>query len=364
MTPATSDTSRRTVLRGSLIAAGGTVAALSVRGVARATAELPTASADAALASATACTTLTPEETQGPFWVDERLLRSDVRADSATGAVQAGVPLTLTINLQDAGADCSAQVGAYVDIWHANAQGTYSDVSGSGNPDNTGVDWLRGYQVSDANGSVTFTTIMPGWYASRTIHIHFRVRVGLDDATTVNVTSQLFFDESVNTAVLATSDYQKSGTRDTTNGTDALYDASLLVPVTGSVTAGYAGSFTVNLDFGDGADTTPTTTPTTEPDTIVRARLASATVVVGALGRRRVLARIKAHERVTARVRLVRGDDVLASRRFGWLPRGRSTLRLRVPRSVEAGRARVLVTLADKSGNTKAARQRVHVPRS
>jgi len=363
MTPPSSDTTRRTVLRGSLIAAGGTVAALSVRGVARATAEMPTASADAALASATACTTLTPEETQGPFWVDERLLRSDVRADSATGAVQAGVPLTLTINLQDAGADCSPQVGAYVDIWHANAPGTYSDVSGSGNPDNTGVDWLRGYQVSDASGSVTFTTIMPGWYTSRTIHIHFRVRVGLDDATTVNFTSQLFFDESVNTAVLATSDYQKSGTRDTTNSTDALYDASLLVPVTGSVTAGYAGGFTVNLDFGDGVDTTPTTA-TTEPDTVVRARLASATVVVSTFGRRRVLARIKAHERVTARVRLVRGDDVLASRRFGWLPRGRSPLRLRVPRSVEPGKAKVLVTLADKAGNTKATRLRVRVPKS
>jgi protocatechuate 3,4-dioxygenase beta subunit len=77
--------------------------------------------------------------------------------------VQTGIPLTLTIKLQDAGSSCSPQQGAYVDIWHANAQGAYSDVSGSGNPNNIGVDWLRGYQVSDENGEVTFTTIYPGW---------------------------------------------------------------------------------------------------------------------------------------------------------------------------------------------------------
>lgn len=346
-----SDQTRRTVLR-----AGAVTAA--VTGV---VAAVPTASSRAALATSTACTTLTEELTQGPFWVDERLERSDIRADSETGAIRPGIPLTLTINLQDAGAGCAPQVGAYVDIWHADAQGTYSDVSGSGNPDNRGVDWLRGYQVSDENGSVTFTTIWPGWYVGRTIHIHLRVRLTLADDTEVNVTSQLFFDETVSDTVVATSAYQKSGTR-TRNATDNLYDAALLVPVTGSTAAGYAGSFTVNLDFGDGTDDGGTvTTPSTGDDTLVDARVVRA-LAVRRHGRRTVRVVLAADEKVTARLRLVRGDDVLAVRRWGWLPTGRRTLRLRVPRGVTAGRARVLLTLADAAGNTKIVRRPVEVP--
>jgi protocatechuate 3,4-dioxygenase beta subunit len=353
--------SRRSVLRTGALGGAAVLGALSLRGFAEtAVASVPTASARAALATSTGCTTLTEELTQGPFWVDEKLNRSDIRPDSGTGAVQAGVPLTLTINLQDAGAGCVPQVGAYVDIWHANAQGAYSDVSGSGNPDNVGVDWLRGYQVSDDNGSVTFTTVMPGYYVSRTIHIHFRVRLTLADDSEVNFTSQLFFDETVNAAVLATSAYQQSQARDTLNSTDQLYDAALLVPVTGSATAGYAGAFTVNLDFGDGAGTT-TTTPATADDTVVDARIVRATVV---RGKRHRIVRvvIRNDEKVTAKVRLVRGDRVLAKKTWGWLPRGRRVLKLRVPDSVPFGRARVMVTFADAAGNNLVSRKPVHVP--
>lgn len=351
--------SRRVFLRTGTLGGAAVLGALSVRGFAEtALAAVPSASARAALATSTGCTTLTEELTQGPFWVDEKLNRSDVRTDSVTGAVQAGVPLTLTINLQDAGAGCDPQVGAYVDIWHANAQGAYSDVSGSGNPDNVGVDWLRGYQVSDGNGSVTFTTVMPGYYVSRTIHIHFRVRLTLADDSEVNFTSQLFFDESVNAAVLATSAYQKSQARDTVNSADQLYDAALLVPVTGSADAGYAGAFTVNLDFGDGATTT--TTPSTPDDTVVDARIARATVVRGK--RHRVVrVVIRNEEKVTAKVRLVRGDTVLAMKTWGWLPRGRRVLKLRIPDSIPAGRARVMVTFADAAGNSLVDRKVVHV---
>lgn len=359
--------SRRVILRTGALGSAAVLGTLSLRGFAEtAMAAVPSASARAALATSTGCTTLTEELTQGPFWVDEKLNRSDVRSDSGTGAVQSGVPLTLTINLQDAGAGCDPQVGAYVDIWHANAQGAYSDVSGSGNPDNVGVDWLRGYQVSDDNGSVTFTTVMPGYYVSRTIHIHFRVRLTLADDSEVNFTSQLFFDESVNAAVLATSAYQKSQARDTLNSTDQLYDAALLVPVTGSVDTGYAGAFTVNLDFGDGATTTTTTsttTPSTPDDTVVDARIARAIVVRGK--RHRVVrVVIRNDEKVTAKVRLVRGDTVLVKKTWGWLPKGRRVLKLRIPDSVHAGRARVMVTFADAAGNSLVDRKRVQLPRA
>jgi hypothetical protein len=95
-------------------------------------------------------------------------------------------------------------------------------------------------------------------------------------------------------------------------------DAALLVPVTGSVDAGYAGAFTVNLDFGDGATTT--TTPSTPDDTVVDARIARATVVRGK--RRRVVrVVIRNDEKVTAKVRLVRGDTVLAKKTWGCCPR-------------------------------------------
>lgn len=353
--------SRRAVLRTGALGGVAVFGALSVRGLAEsAMAAVPSASSRAALATSTGCTTLTEELTQGPFWVDEKLNRSDVRPDSDTGTVQAGIPLTLTINLQDAGAGCVPQVGAYVDIWHANAQGTYSDVSGSGNPNNIGVDWLCGYQVSDDNGSVTFTTVMPGYYTSRTIHIHFRVRLTLADDSEVNFTSQLYFDESVNSAVLANSAYQKTQARDTMNSTDQLYDDALLVPVTGSTTAGYAGAFTVNLDFGDGAGTT---TPSTADDTVVDARIARAVVVRGK--RHRVVrVVIRNDEKVTAKVRLVRGDTVLAMKTWGWLPTGRRVLKLRIPDSLHAGRARVVVTFADAAGNSLVDRKVVHLPRA
>ncbi|RLV49844.1 hypothetical protein D9V37_08125 [Nocardioides mangrovicus] len=353
--------SRRTVLRAGAASGIGAVLATEILGAVRDTAfAVPTASSRAALATSTACTTLTKEETQGPFWVDEKLERSDIRTDTeGTTGTQAGVPLTLTINLQDAGASCAPQAGAYVDIWHANNQGAYSDVSGSGNPDNVGQNWLRGYQVSDANGSVTFTTVMPGWYTSRTIHIHFRVRLTLSDSSTVNFTSQLYFDDTINSAVLATSGYKSEANRDTYNSGDQLYDATLQVPLTGDTTSGYAGSFTANLDFGDDSSTSTSSSST---DQTVSATLVSA-VAKRRSRRRLVVVRLNAGERVTGRVRLVRHDTVLAHRRWGWLAQGAHTLRVKVPRKVAHGDAKVLVNLADASGNTWYAVRRVHVPR-
>ena len=140
-------------------------------------------------------------------------------------------------------------------MWHANAIGQYSDeAAGMGQSNTQGETWLRGYQVSDANGNVSFKTIYPGWYAGRTIHIHVEAR--LFDAsgnTTYAFTSQLFFDDAVNDVVMATSPYNSRGTRDTRNAQDSIYgiNSSLLVDLAAMPdgTKGYVATVALGLNL-------------------------------------------------------------------------------------------------------------------
>ncbi|MBI1826584.1 MAG: intradiol ring-cleavage dioxygenase [Planctomycetes bacterium] len=172
-----------------------------------------------------------PSETEGPFWVDEMLNRSDIRSDPTTGQLQAGVPLRLAINVSEIQAgSCSPVAGAYVDIWHCNALGAYSDEPvGMGNPNTLGQRWLRGYQVSDAHGNVRFLTIYPGWYMGRTVHVHFRIRKFSGSTVTFNFTSQMYFDDAVSNAIYAsTAPYSThTGRNPASNGQDNLYNSAL-----------------------------------------------------------------------------------------------------------------------------------------
>ena len=161
------------------------------------------------------CTPATPTVTEGPYWVDEKLFRSDIRTDPSPGTSRDGVPLTLVINVQNlSGGSCTALAGAYVDIWHCDAKGIYSDEStynpggGTGSVNTKGQKFLRGYQVTDDNGQVRFATIYPGWYAGRTIHIHMRVRTYSGNTVLSNFVSQIFFDEAINDTVMAQSAYR------------------------------------------------------------------------------------------------------------------------------------------------------------
>jgi len=163
----------------------------------------------------------TPSETEGPYWVDEQLNRSDIRTDPSTGVVSAGFPLALGITVSRiTGGTIVPLSGAYVDIWHCNASGLYSDESAN---NTVGQKYLRGYQVADAHGNVRFLTIYPGWYSGRTVHIHFRVRLYSGSSTSLNFTSQLFFDESVTTTIFGLSPYAQRPNRDTFNATDMIY---------------------------------------------------------------------------------------------------------------------------------------------
>jgi protocatechuate 3,4-dioxygenase beta subunit len=159
-----------------------------------------------------------PSATEGPYWVDEMLNRSDIRVDPADGSVRPGVLLALSINVhQVTSAGCVPLAGAHVDIWHCDAAGTYSDEAANGS---VGKKFLRGYQISDDSGAVQFTTIYPGWYSGRTVHIHVRVRTFSGSQVLDEFTSQFFFDDSLTDQVFTQSPYNTRLARDTRNAND------------------------------------------------------------------------------------------------------------------------------------------------
>ncbi len=185
-----------------------------------------------------------PEVTEGPYYVDVDLVRSDIRADTGSGEAKAGAPLVLTFNVsQVSGSSCAPLAGATVEIWHCDAAGVYSGVSDPGF-NTEGQNWLRGAQVTDASGQASFTTIYPGWYSGRAVHIHFKVH---PDENKV-FTSQLFFDDALSQQVFAQAPYTvKSSTPDTLNSTDNIYQDLLLLTAAKSG-EGYAASFAIGID--------------------------------------------------------------------------------------------------------------------
>ena len=196
-------------------------AALATLGVAGAT--LLAGRALAQGTRAPACV-LTPAQTEGPYFVDEKLERSDVRSDPSDGSVRPGVPLALQLRVSwVGGAACRPVSGAIVDVWNCDAAGIYSDVNDM-RLGTRGSKFLRGYQVTDAEGRVRFTTIYPGAYPGRAVHIHFKVRTG-GSVRTREFTSQLYFDDTLTDRVHARPPYADAGTRRTRNEGDGLYRA-------------------------------------------------------------------------------------------------------------------------------------------
>src|SRR6185295_8143774 len=178
-----------------LLGAGG-LAALGAGGLAALGAGRP-----AAAAPPGACE-VRPALTEGPYFVDARLERSDIRSDPADGALRPGAPLRLALRVSrlSAGA-CAPLPGAMVDVWHCDAAGVYSDAADPGGS-TVGRKFLRGYQTTGADGLVGFTTIYPGAYPGRAVHIHFKVRTG-GGGRGREFTSQLFFDDALTDQVLA-----------------------------------------------------------------------------------------------------------------------------------------------------------------
>ncbi len=188
-----------------------------------------------------------PEVTEGPYYVDEDLDRSDIRSDPTTGEVKDGALLALTFNIsQISNGGCAPLEGAKVEIWHCDAEGIYSDVSDP-SFNTEGQKFLRGYQVTDANGQATFLTIYPGWYSGRTVHIHFKVHQDTSDQGRV-FTSQLFFDDSLSDQVFSQAPYASKGQRNTLNSNDNIYQDVLLLDVV-QTSDGYASAFDIGLQL-------------------------------------------------------------------------------------------------------------------
>jgi protocatechuate 3,4-dioxygenase beta subunit len=172
---------------------------------------------------------LTPDLTEGPFFIDEKLMRS-VLVSGEEKNVSSGCPLELTLGLfRVEGSACMPLTGTQIDIWHADVDSIYSDVD-SGffqQAATTGKQFLRGYQLTNKEGVVSFKTVYPGWYGSRAIHIHFKVRMPVSSGgSAYEFTSQMFFDETVNDAVMAMRSYSTRGQRNVLNKTDQVFNGT------------------------------------------------------------------------------------------------------------------------------------------
>jgi protocatechuate 3,4-dioxygenase beta subunit len=193
-----------------------------------------------------------PALTEGPYFVDARLHRSDIRSDPTDGSVRPGAPLRLALRVSRlARGACAPLPGATVDLWHCDAQGVYSDArdpSGS----TVGRKFLRGYQTTDGDGLVRFTTIYPGAYRGRAVHIHFKIRSAAAGGRVHDFTSQLFFDDALSEQVYARPPYAGRAGQHLPNARDGIYrnaGAQLTLAVTPAA-PGYAATFELALETG------------------------------------------------------------------------------------------------------------------
>ena len=195
--------------------------------------------------SSAACV-LTPEATEGPFYLDLDKVRSDITDGKD------GTPLDLKITVVDA-TGCTPIKDAAIDVWHCDAGGVYSGFGqastggpGGGQSATDDQTFLRGTQVTDANGLGQFQTIYPGWYRGRAVHIHMKVHVG----GSVVHTGQLFFDDGLTDQVYGSAPYSSRGTPDVRNSADDIYRsagaASAVLAMTPSGN-GYVGDITVGV---------------------------------------------------------------------------------------------------------------------
>lgn len=239
--------------------AGATAAAATAALAPTAPPALPT---DTATVAATATTVVAavatplpacvvrPEQTEGPYFVDVMLNRSDIRSDPADGSVRPGAPLSLQFNVTRIGDDCVPLAGAMVDIWHCDAGGIYSGVNDPNSGSTEGSQFLRGYQLTDAGGAAAFTTIYPGWYRGRTAHIHFKIRTQ-EGGANYEFTSQLYFDDSFTDQVYTREPYNARGDRDTRNGNDGIFGdgGELLTLNVVESGDGYAAVFDIGMQM-------------------------------------------------------------------------------------------------------------------
>jgi len=189
----------------------------------------------AGVASGVVRCVLTPEQTEGPYYIANEKLRRDI----AEG--RPGTPLILRTTVVDA-STCRPVRGAAVDIWHGDAAGVYSGF-GAGAASRT---FMRGIQKTDAKGLAVFRTVYPGWYQGRTVHIHVKVHLG---ASVVH-TGQLYFPDAVTDAVYRKAPYSARPGRSTRNANDSVFvngGRNSLLAVHANGAAGYVATITMGV---------------------------------------------------------------------------------------------------------------------
>ena len=179
-----------------------------------------------------------PTETEGPF--PTKSPASYVRSDITDG--RNGHKMTAKITIGNSNNNCNPLAGAIVDIWHCDAEGNYSEYGGTGmqSTNYQSVHFLRGRQTTDSNGLVTFTSIFPGWYSGRAMHIHVHVYNASGNSLKV---TQIAFPEGTGTAVALVNGYNKGMSGYTYNKNDNVFSDDTsgieIATVTGSTSAGF-----------------------------------------------------------------------------------------------------------------------------
>lgn len=229
-----------------------------------------TPSATAGSATTASVVAEIPDETAGPYPGDgsngadvlekSGIVRSDIRSSIDGGTAATGVPMTLTLTILDIANGSVPFRNAAVYVWHCDAAGGYSMYS-QGIQNET---YLRGVQVTDSDGKVTYTSIYPACYMGRWPHIHFEVYPTVDDitdSTKAIATSQVALPQDISETVYALSEYKGSSSNlsqvslnsDNVFGDDG--GALQLAQVNGGTSSGYQVALTAAVDT--------TTTPST-----------------------------------------------------------------------------------------------------
>ena len=237
------NSSRKIRRREALAVLGSSVGAALI-GCGASPASPSTTGSDVAAGGSAACA-VTPSETEGPYGDRIGMVSNQTyyRRDITEG--KSGLPLALTLTIVNANNACSPTPDATVEIWQCDAAGNYSEYAQPGF-NGTGQTFLRGLQVTDANGKVTFNTIYPGWYPGRATHIHVNVFRG----GSLVKTTQIAFPESVSAAVYGSGVYAAKGQNTTTNRGDNVFADGVdleLATLTGTVAGGYTGTLQIGL---------------------------------------------------------------------------------------------------------------------
>ncbi|MEY2918305.1 MAG: hypothetical protein RIS73_2019 [Bacteroidota bacterium] len=204
--------------------------------------------------SGTGTCTVIPTETEGPFPIKtpSSYVRSNIVED------RTGVPLIINLTIKNTNNSCAVVSGAIVDIWHCDRQGNYSEYGGTGmqSTDYTGSSYhfLRGRQVTDANGLVSFTSLYPGWYSGRAPHIHLHI---YNASGVSKCISQIAFPKDICDTVYTTSSlYSSRGIADTLNANDNVFGSpstdlaqEMADSLTGTVSGGYVLTKIINVAF-------------------------------------------------------------------------------------------------------------------